>query len=255
MKRDPILAALAQYQADLGALNNRRDFLAQDFVEHCLPHGISPSSDRPAPIRAYANTERQLRFGVWAGGILGTAVFALLNARSLEGASTSEIFVASAAFALLIGFLVACLIARLVRVDTKDPNSARRANKVLLLGGATAIVALAAFMYMRFAESNAVRSFFPAAVMAFEIGVMIFTGSAAALIPLYSWPGECVRSYDDASRDIETVQLKIDASLKQLNKEKSPHEENNSAPSTHAVDPSSALIRPNGSAAEHSRGF
>jgi hypothetical protein len=255
MRSEPVLAALTRYQGELERLNNRRDYLAQAYVEHCLSHGICPSLDRPAPIQAYATLERQLRLGVWAGAILGAAVFGLLSAFSLQGAAPQVIFLASAAFAVLVGALVTCLTARAARVETKDPNSGVRADRVLLSGGAVAVLALSAFMYMRFAEDANVQSFFPAAAMAFETGVTVFTAAAAVLIPLYSWPGELARSYDVTLHDIEMVQLKIDVSRKQVSKEKSTYEESNPSSSAHRLDSLDSVVRANGSAPDHQRGL
>jgi hypothetical protein len=256
MKFEPVQAALTRYEGDLETLKGQRDFLAQDHVEHCISHGISPSSDRPAPIRAYTSVERMLRLAIWAGAILGTTVFGVLNAVSLQGAATHVIFLASVVFALLVGVCATCLIARSVRVDIKDPASSKRADRVLLLGGALAVLALAVFMYMRFAADSSAPSYFPAAAMTFEVGVMLFTAAAAALVPLYSWPGEVARSYDVVLRDIEVVQLKINVACKQLGKEKTTHEENKLALSAHALEHSPGnFIRSNGSAADNQRGL
>jgi hypothetical protein len=110
--------------------------------------------------------------------ILGTAVFAVLTTIALD----SSWRVAVAILSAVIGYLSARLFRAFLVLGTganpRKPEAMDHVRIVALISAAFVVVALALFMWLRFAVNDAAASLFSVVAVLFEIGVFLLSGAA-----------------------------------------------------------------------------
>lgn len=253
IKDGPIRVRMAAVESEKREMLDLQALDTHDYEVHCASHGLSPSANRPTIIRDYYNKAAALRAAVWAGAILASAVFALLNILSLAF-SQAITAIGSVAFAVLIGHVAHCILTCLLPVDILEPRSVKGARLVLIVGGLIALTSFCLFLYGRFSESELARAGLPAVAMTFEAATLAFVAAAWEILPLYDWPRKLTEDFDKASRTIRGLNQILVACKTQLTREEVRYENDldDRGSSSEFADPKPEPRKPNGSAGNHS---
>jgi hypothetical protein len=254
LRSDSIRACLEKAREDKKRLSDRSTLICDDFRLFCAHHGITLAREQPTRILSYTRKARALLIGMWAGAILATCVFAALNYVSLEGPSV-EITVGSLLFALLIGMVAQCTVAHIAGINILEKETTRCAERLLIVGGLSAISSLAVFCFLRFAANPNIGLALPFMSMIFELGTMLFVAAACELKPVYDWSEKFQRSFDLIQAEIQVLDLKISACLRQLGGELYGKPQNSAIDSGTQPDadsdPTAKPRKPNGSGGDH----
>lgn len=255
VRKDSIRACLEKARQDRSRLLDRAAHICHDFSLFCANHGICPPSDQPTRIVSYSRKARTLVLGTWAGAILATCVFATLNYVSLEGPPV-VIISGSLLFALLIGMVAQCTVAQIAEVNILETGSIGRAKWLLIVGGLSAISSLAVFCFLRFAANPYTGVVLPFISMVFELGTMCFVAAAFELKPVYGWTEKFQKAFRETQGEIQILDTKIIACLRQLESEDSSNDDSqdvstDSHARPDADQPAAKPRKPNGSARDH----
>ena len=238
------------------SLTDDQHLCLEQYRQFCGGHGIQAPLNRPAPIAAYSRKARILRASKWAGAMLATLVFVLLNLVSVAGPSPELIVMGSLIVAVLMGIVTHGVISGIAGVDIHDPESSRRADALLVCGGLTALASFSIFLYLRFSESEWARTALPMIAMLFELGGLVFVAAASELLGLYDWPGRLSRQFEEKSRQIAVADAKI-AVYRTFTKENPDEKTSDNSAGTRVglvSDPANNHVgKPNGAVLDHSR--
>jgi hypothetical protein len=237
---------------------SRRESICRCYASWCIEHGVSPARNQPALIPDYAHKASALRAGKVGGAALALCVFVALNVMSLEGPLLLVILI-SAFFGLLLGAVAICIVSRCCEVDAMNPESTAFANRLLVAGGLSAIVAFAAFCFIRLSESQFTATILPYISVLVELGGLTFVGAATVLLPVYEWPENYVRDYAEADRIVRKLDNKIAAYRLHAERKDFSHASKDSpkafgsSPSLNSDDRSASKpSKPNGSSTDYS---
>jgi hypothetical protein len=249
MKKDPSVRALLEILSqERTRVSGVAAGILRENLLRCAAHGHVAYGDAPASVPGYKGKAHAMRAGFWAGAILGSAGFALLNHFSLNG-NWLVVLCSSLSAAALFGCLGSSVVERFAAVDVMNPRSTVRADRLLQTGGLTSLICFAAFAYLRFAESG--RWALPAVSMFFETGTLMFCAASRELVSVYRFPEDDVRAYAEARGEIQDLDRKIRACETLLKLEgKNEDDDQPSSGVHHEHGPHRGPGKPNG-AADH----